>query len=138
MYVDAFRSGPTTYEENNAAVKLAFRRVSTSKAYGSSYDTVDHVKSSDTGGIPTYRLVFRGTDVEVYATKSTSSGKANVYIDGTKKASINLSASTKYRALVFDSPTLSNAVHTIEIRLTGTKSKASKGTSVGIDRFLLK
>ena len=86
VYVDAFRSGPTTYEETNAAVKLGFRRASTTKAYGSSYDTVDHVKSSDTGGVPTYRLVFRGTDVKVYGTKSTSSGKATVYIDGSKKA----------------------------------------------------
>ena len=139
VYLDGVKQLTLDHEETNAAVKLAFRRVSTSKAYGSSYDTVDHVKSSDTGGIPTYRLVFRGTDVKVYGTKSTSSGKANVYIDGSKKATINLySSSTKYRALVFDSPTLSNAVHTIEIRLTGTKSKASKGTSVGIDRFLLK
>ena len=56
-------------EETNAAVKLGFRRVSTTRAYGSSYDTVDHVKSRDTSGVPTYRLVFRGTDVKVYGTK---------------------------------------------------------------------
>jgi hypothetical protein len=119
-------------------VKAAFRRVSTSNAYGSSYDSVDHVSSGDTSGKPTYRLVFKGTDVKIYATKSRSSGKAYVYIDGSKKGTINLYAtSTKYKALVFDSATLSNAVHTLEIRLTGTKSSGSKGTNVGIDRIVL-
>ena len=138
VYLDAFRVGVTTYEENNGAVKTAFRRVSTSKAYGSSYDSVDHVSSGDTSCRPTYRLVFKGTDLKIYGTKSTSSGKAAVYIDGSQGHDQPLLLDVKYRALLFDSPTLTNAVHTLEIRLTGTKSSASRGTSVGIDRIVLK
>jgi hypothetical protein len=139
VYLDAFQVGATTYEDSSAAVRFGFRRVVTASASGGNYDTVDHVSSGDTNIRPTYRLIFKGTDFQIYGTKTTSSGLAYVYVDGASKGTINLySTSTKFKALLFDSATLSNTVHTLEIRLTGGKSSASTGTYVAIDRIVLK
>ena len=59
-------------------------------------------------------------DVAWLATKTTSSGSAQVWIDGALKATINLHASsTLYHRLVFHWHFSSLGTHTIEIRPIG-------------------
>jgi hypothetical protein len=138
-YVDAFKVGATSYEENNAAVTYQHRRVATANAYNGSYDVTNHVASGDTGDQPLYKLVFKGTDVIVYATKTPSSGKATVYVDGVLKATIDLyAAATTYKFKAFDSAALSNGVHTLTIKATGSKAAASSNTDVTLDQVVLK
>lgn len=139
VYLDAFVVGAVSHEETSASIRQAFRRVSTSSAFDGSYDTVDHVASGDSAGVPTYRLRFRGTDLVIYGTRSPASGRATVYIDGVSRGTIDLySASTAYKVTLFDSPALTDGLHTLEIRATGTKATASKGTQVALDRIVLK
>ncbi len=139
VYVDAFKVGATSYEESNAAVKDQHRRVATASAYNGSYDVTNHVATSDTGDKPVYRLVFKGTDVIVYATKTPSSGKADVYVDGTLKVTIDLyAAAATYKVKVFDSATLADGVHTLTIKATGSKAAASSNTDVTFDQVVLK
>ncbi len=139
VYVDAFKVGTTSYEENHATVKDQHRRVTTASAYNGSYDVTNHVATSDTGDKPLYKLVFKGTDVIVYATKTPSSGKAAVYVDGALKATIDLyAAATTYKAKVFDSATLANGVHTLTIKATGSKAAASSNTDVTLDQVVIK
>jgi len=139
VYVDAFKVGTTSYEESNTAVKDQHRRTVTASAFGGSYDVTNHLATGDTGDKPLFKLVFRGTDILVDATKTSSSGTAAVYVDGVLKATIDLyAASTTYKARVFDSATLSDGIHTLIIKATGTKAAASTGTSVSLDQVTLK
>jgi hypothetical protein len=136
VYVDAFKVGSTFYQERHAAVRDYFRRVTTTSAFGGSWDLVTHATSGDTGTRPWFAVQFKGTDAKVYATRNPHSGPAVVYIDGVAKATINLrSASTAYNVQVFDSAPLSDSVHTIMVAAAGTSSGA--GSYVGIDRFVL-
>ena len=54
------------------------------------------------------------------ATKTSTSGSAQVWVDGTLAATINLrSSSTGYRKLVFRRHFASGGTHTVEIRSLG-------------------
>lgn len=134
IYVDGFRVGTVTYEENNAAVRDYFRTITTSSANGGSYDVANHYATSDTGSKPYYQLTFKGTGFNWYATKSLYGGTAAVYIDGVARATVNqYYTSTVYQSRVYSSPTLTNGVHRLVIYLNGTKSTASKGYDVSLD-----
>ena len=139
VYVDAFRvDGPATVEDNSAAVTTKFRRVGTTSAYGSAYDLVNHKSATGKAG-PALTFQFKGTGVTWYGTKGRTYGKATVYIDGVKKATIDLyKSSTAYRSRIWTSATLSNSVHTLKIVVLGTKQKASKGYDVSFDQFIVK
>ncbi len=139
VYVDAFKVGATSYEENNSAVKDQHRRSVTTSAYGGSYDVTNHAATGDTGDKPLFKVVFKGTDLLVYATKTSGSGKADVYIDGALKATVDLyAAATTYKVKVFDSAPLVNGVHTVVIKANGAKAAASSSTSVSIDQVVTK
>ena len=61
-------------------------------------------------------------------------GKANVYIDGAFKATIDCySATMGWRYRIWESGTLSPGSHYIQIRPTGTKTAASTNTIVVVD-----
>jgi Bacterial Ig-like domain len=139
VYVDAFKVGTTVYEESNAAVKDQHRRSTNASAYGGSYDVTNHAASGDTGDKPLFKVVFKGTDLLVYATKTSGSGKADIYIDGALKATVDLyAAATTYKVKVFDSAALVNGVHTLVIKANGAKAAASSSTSVSIDQVVTK
>jgi hypothetical protein len=139
VYVDAFKVGTVVYEETNGATKDQFRRQTHSSASGGSYDVTSHLASGDNSGKPTFQMTFKGTGIDWYATKTKSSGKAIVYIDGVNKGTIDLYAgSAAYGAKVYGSPTLANGVHTIKIVLTGAKQTAATGTDVSVDRLVVR
>ena len=138
VYVDAFKVDGTTVESNAAGVIDAFRRVSTTKASGSAYDAADHVSATGKTG-PTLSFQFKGTGVTWYGTKGTGYGKASVYIDNVKKATVDLyRSSTAYRQKLWASTTLSNGLHTIKIVVLGSKRSAAKGYDVSFDSFAIK
>ncbi len=136
VYVDAFKVGTAVYQENNSAVRESFRRVATASASGGSYDVATHATSGDTGGRPYYTLTFRGTRVVVYGVKSATSGSAAFYVDNVLRATVSLhSTATMYRALLFNSPALTNSVHTLRVELVGSANGAN--SSVGIDNITI-
>jgi hypothetical protein len=139
VYVDAFRiDGPTTVEESSASVTTAFRRISTTSAYGSAYDVIDFRAASGKTG-PSLTFQFKGTGITWYGTRARTYGKAAVYIDGVKKATIDLyKSSTAYKSKLWTSATLSNNVHTIKIVALGSKQTASRGYDVSFDQFIIK
>jgi hypothetical protein len=132
VLIDAFRVGTTLYQENSASVRDSFRRVNASAASGGSYDTIAHTTAGDNGGRPSYRLTFAGTGVLVFGVKSPSSGSVAVYLDGAKRATVNLNATTtQYQAVLFSASGLSATTHTIRVDVLG--STAGKNSSVGVD-----
>jgi hypothetical protein len=137
VYLDAFKYGATSYEENNGLVKDYFRRVSHASASAGSYEMTSHPSSADTSP-PNYQVVFVGTGIDWYATKSNTAGKADVYIDNVKKATVDLySATTVFNTKVYDSGALASGQHTLKIVVTGTKNAASTSTNVSFDRALV-
>ena len=135
VYVDAFRVGAVLFQENNPAVREAFRKVATSFANGGSYDRQQHAITGDTGRRPYYQTIFKGTRVTVYGTKSAGSSKAVIYVDNALRATVDLRGATAYQARLFSSATLTNAVHTIRIEVVGSPTGANSW--VGIDYLLL-
>ena len=78
------------------------------------------------------------TDFAWVATLGKDRGMADVYVDGVKKATVDLyAASTKYRQIVFtwDSGG-APGTHTIQIQVLGTKNIKSHGKRVDLDTFV--
>jgi hypothetical protein len=86
----------------------------------------------------TATLKFTGTNVGWVTRRSPTSGKAEVYLDGVRVATIDLYSPTpRFRQMVFVRNGLASATHTLEIRVLGTKSAASGGTRIDIDAYVV-
>lgn len=81
---------------------------------------------------------FTGTKIAWIGPRTGSYGRADVYIDGVKRATVSQYGTLGWRYRVWESGTLSRGVHTIEIRVLGTKESASSGTIVVVDGFDVK
>ena len=115
-----------------------FRKVTSSSASGSAYDLTSHRSATGRSG-PALTFQFKGTGITWYGTKGRAYGKAAVYIDGVKKATIDLYRSgTAYKQKLWASTTLSNGLHTIKIVAVGTKRSAATGYNVSFDYFAIK
>jgi hypothetical protein len=117
-------------------VKTLFGFTNASPASGGTFDRFSHVLP-DASSPPSLKATFKGTKVTWYGVKSVTGGQADVYIDGAKKATVDMFGSTAYHAKLFTSATLSDSTHTIEIVAKGTKSSSSKDTNVFFDNFLV-
>ena len=137
IWLDAFVGDGVTNQETSASVAARFVTVSTASAYGGSYDTI--ARAYGEKGNPVITLRFKGTGVVIYATRSASSGKIAIYVDGSLKKTLSLySSSTKYKQAVWTSATLSSASHTLVVKVIGATSTTKSHRNAGIDRFLVK
>ena len=73
------------------------------------------------------------------APRNSNRGKAEVYLDGVKVATVDLYASSgQSRKVVFRRGGLDpSTTHTLEVRALGTKNAASSGTRVDVDAFVV-
>jgi hypothetical protein len=108
------------------------------------WDRDDTAKASG-GSLLTSRLAgsslvlpFTGTSVKVLATKGPSSGRATIWLDGAKVATVDLyRATTAWKQVVWSRTGMSNAKHRVEVRVLGTKATKSKDRWVGVDAFVV-
>jgi hypothetical protein len=136
VWIDAFQAGGTTYQERHLRVRDRFATIDHPRARGGSYDYLSATKA---GVRPSYKMTFVGTGVVWRGTMGPDLGKAVVYIDGRQKATVDLySPDMRFGEVLFDSGTLSAGRHRIEIRLTGTKARGSRGTAVTVDYLEVK
>lgn len=82
------------------------------------------------------RFTFTGTKVLWIGTMGRNRGKADVYIDGRRRATVDAYAPTDRPRKVLMSASLPGGKHTVEIRLKGSHRKASKGSRVDLDAFV--
>jgi beta-glucanase (GH16 family) len=81
------------------------------------------------------QVQFSGTQIDFYGAVAPNHGIAAVSIDGGAETLVDYYApARKDRALVYTSPILPNATHTLKVRVTGTKNASSTGYSVTADR----
>jgi len=78
---------------------------------------------------------FTGTKVAWIGPRALNYGRAEVWIDGVKKATLSQYGVLGWRYRVWESATLAAGRHTIEIRVLGTKEAASTNTIVVVDGF---
>jgi hypothetical protein len=81
-------------------------------------------------------FTFDGTTVSVVGRRGPDGGYADVIIDGQKAGRANFHRnSVADQQVVFQKTGLSSGKHRLELRVTGTKPAASKGTWVRVDAF---
>ncbi|MGH8893610.1 MAG: hypothetical protein ACRDWY_09965 [Actinomycetes bacterium] len=126
VVLDAVRVG-TTLRKSPVAT-ASWRQASAKAASGSRYAIADLTGASTS-------FTFRGTAVSWFTQTSPAMGKAKVYVDGVLKGTVdNYSKRAKWnvrRAVTG----LSDATHTVKVVVAGAKRRASKGTSVVVDRW---
>ncbi len=114
-------AGPTRYEQTDVHIVKAgdwedFLRAA---AYGGSYG---RSASSDASAT----IYFTGTRLDLYAMKGTTTGIADIYVDGVFKTTVDLSALiAQYKVMVYSTGNLSDELHYLEIR-TNEDSPAGK------------
>jgi hypothetical protein len=128
--VDDFLAGGVKTESSSGAVHYIWRSVATSSASGGRY-AIDDLAGASTS------FTFKGTAISWYTVTGPAMGKANVYIDGVLKATVdNYSAATAY-GVRRSFGSLSNAVHTMKIVVLGQHRSTSKGNGIAIDRWVI-
>ena len=83
-------------------------------------------------------MAFVGTGVTWTYGAGPTSGKAVVYVDGVKKATIDQYSSTTRNRVTWSITGLPAGSHTIKIVPTGTKRAASKGTGITVDALTVR
>jgi mannan endo-1,4-beta-mannosidase len=103
--------------------------------------------SSDIDGTEKYsnqtnayaQFAFTGTGVQWYGYKQNNLGKADVYIDNVKQATIDLydpsMPAAAPRTMLYEKSGLTSGSHTIKLVVTGTKNASSSGYYVLLDAF---
>lgn len=123
----------TAYQENASSSVLAYSGTWTRAALSGAYG--GYAKWASAAGAKA-TLSFTGKAVAVVAPKRPDLGKADIYLDGVKKATIDLyNAAAQSRRIVWTMSFASSAAHTVELRVLGTKNASSSGTRVWVDVF---
>jgi hypothetical protein len=127
--VDAVRVGKTL--KATPTVKATWQRSSSVSASGRAYSVANAAGASTS-------FTFRGTGVSWSTATAPTMGKAVVFVDGVRKATVdNYSAKAKWNVLRSVTG-LSSSTHTVKVVALGTKRKASRGTDVVVDRWLVR
>ncbi len=83
-------------------------------------------------------LTFTGSNVALVSTLGPARGIVSIWLDGALKATLDLySASLKTKRVVW-SMAAGTGVHTLEVRVAGTRNGASSSNRVDIDAFLVR
>lgn len=127
-YTPAFKVVP--YQESSGSVTYpsgTWTRQSLSGAYGG------YVRYSSGSGARSV-FTFTARNVAWVAPKSSDRGKAEVWLDGSKLATIDLYSSTALaRGVVFARAVSPSVTHTLEVRVLGTSGRPR----VDVDAFLV-
>ena len=85
----------------------------------------------------TASFTFRGTSVSWLTARGPAMGKAKVYVDGVLKQTVDSYAKKAGWNVRRSLTGLTDRVHTVTVKVTGTKRRASTGTTVVVDRWLV-
>ena len=105
---------------------------------GSSSATSGHYRASTpTTSRPTVAATRgSGTTVKVLSCKGPASGQLDVYVDGVRRAHVDTYRSySGCGTTVASLSGLSAGLHTVQVRGTGVRSSASRGTTVAVDQI---
>jgi hypothetical protein len=112
-------------------------RVSFSGGWRHTTDEIDVVGGTMSYSVPaSAKLEFSGTGIEVIVKTAPNKGKANIVLDGTQVAIVDLfSMSYLHKVVIFSKTGLPTGVHTIELVSAESKNSNSTGTVIDLDSF---
>ncbi|MBB3327856.1 fibronectin type III domain-containing protein [Microlunatus antarcticus] len=124
--------GAGTWENTSSVIKYK----GSWKTSKSSQDSGGSVRRLNASGYA--QLTFTTSGVRWVTRKTSGSGIADVYVDGTKKATVDLySPTTQRQQVAYEVTGLPTAgTHTIKIVRTGKKNAKSSGKSIQLDAFV--
>ena len=124
----AFR-GLRSLQENAPGIATTWQKITTSSAAGGSF-----VREHLAGAAATWS--FTGTAVTLRTVSGPTYGKADLYIDGVRKKTVDLYAASRHFNVTRSITGLTNAAHKLKVVVLGVKgAKAGKGTFFAIDGF---
>jgi trimeric autotransporter adhesin len=92
--------------------------------------------SSQSGNYVT--LTFTGVKIVVFSAKASHHGIAAFSIDNGPETNVDMYAATRESYVkIYSSPSLNQAVHTLKIRVTGTKNSAATNTYAILDYVMI-
>jgi hypothetical protein len=118
-------------DDGNSAITYSagWNGATNTSGYGSTNHSV-----STSGATATF--TFTGIGARFHGFKRNDLGIADVFVDGTKKTSIDCySADAAYDQVLYQIVGLTAGEHTVKVALSGSKNSASRGTGVVIDAF---
>jgi len=126
--VDAVKVGATLV--TNPALAYAWKKLGAAAASAGAYTLADLAQS-------TVQMQFRGTSVTWYTVGGRNHGRAQVWIDGVLKATVdNYAATTTYNVRrPFGG--LTDGLHTVKIVVLGQRRTGATGTTVALDRLMI-
>jgi hypothetical protein len=135
-----YRTGPTfalaAYQEDSAGVTYpagAWSRGTVAGSFGG------YVRYASAAGASA-RLDFPSgaKTVAWVSNRAASRGKADVYVDGARVATLDLyRAASQVRQVVFSRAVDPRYKHVLEVRVRGDKNASSSGTRIDVDGFVL-
>lgn len=135
--VSAWRVGPESslsgYQETNSGISYSsgWSSVALSGSYGGS---VRHASKSSTKASHS----FTGRSMAWVSTRGSNRGKAEVWLDGVKVATVDLYSSVLRKAqLVYARGVEPSRSHVLGIRVLGTSNPASTASRVDLDGFIV-
>ena len=106
--------------------KVAWQGASNASASGGTYTVADLKAES-------MKVKVRGTSVTIKSARGPAYGKAGVYVDGELKKTVDLYAKKLSLGYKLTVTGLTDAVHTVQVKVLGSKNKRSKGTGIVVD-----
>lgn len=129
--VDGFTVGATTTAETSWTITYnTWYGGSSTSSSGGNYRTSPTANASCT-------FSFVGSGVDWVTASGTGWGKAEVYIDGVDKGTVDLYSSTQHWQLVKAYSGLAAGPHVIKVKALGTKNTASTSAKVVVDAFIV-
>jgi hypothetical protein len=126
VVVDAFRVGTTT--TSTPYVTPLWSRVTSGSASAGAFVRSNLAASA-------VRFTFRGTAVSWYTVTGRDQGKAEIWVDGVRKATVdNYATATAYGVRRFVG-SLTDQVHVVKVVVLGTHRTGATNSWVAVDRF---
>jgi hypothetical protein len=123
----------TVVQEKSAAVSYAgtWKRVA---LLGSSGGYVKYATAA--GANATY--TFTGSAAGIVVDTGPRRGKAEIWLDGTKVATLDLYSATRAKKFViWAGPSIASGSHLLMLRVTGTKNAKATSTRVDLDAIVV-
>jgi hypothetical protein len=92
---------------------------------------------SDVAGA-TASLAFTGTGVSLITVRGPNMGRAELWVDGVLESTIGLYASTRSYGAIRTVTGLLDGGHVLTVKVLGTHGKASTGSSIAIDGWIIR
>ncbi|MDR4949950.1 S8 family serine peptidase [Neobacillus cucumis] len=120
-------------EENNANITYSGTWTSqSSTSFSGGAAKYNSVK----GNAAEYK--FTGEGLTVLGKTASNQGKADIYVDGVLVKTADLySSTTKYKATLYSTTSLSRGPHVVKVVNRGEKSTSSTGTTITLDAFVV-